>query len=127
VSETVLDASALLAAIQQEPGGNEVVRVIDRASISAVNLAEVVSKLSDRGVVADEAWSDIMETKIKVVPFDADMARRVAALRPLTRSLGLSLGDRACLALGILTRATVLTTDRAWKSLDLGVAVRIIR
>ena len=127
MSETVLDASALLAAIQQEPGGNEVVRVIDRASISAVNLAEVVSKLSDRGVVADEAWSDIMETKIKVVPFDADMARRVAALRPLTRSLGLSLGDRACLALGILTRATVLTTDRAWKSLDLGVAVRIIR
>lgn len=127
MSETVLDASALLAAINQEPGGADVVRVIDRASISAVNLAEVLSKLADKGIDHDEAWSGIIATEIKVVPFDAGMARQVAALRPLTRAVGLSLGDRACLALGLATRATVLTADRAWKSLGLDLSIRVIR
>jgi PIN domain nuclease of toxin-antitoxin system len=127
VSEAVLDASALLAAIQQEPGSSDVMRVIDRAAISAVNLAEVVSKLIDKGIAADEAWTSIEASEIRVVPFDGAMARRVAALRPLTRKAGLSLGDRACLALGMAENAVVLTTDRAWKGLDLGIAVKIIR
>lgn len=127
MSEAVLDASALLAAIQQEPGSSDVMRVIDRAAISAVNLAEVVSKLIDKGIAADEAWTSIEASEIRVVPFDGAMARRVAALRPLTRKAGLSLGDRACLALGMAENAVVLTTDRAWKGLDLGIAVKIIR
>lgn len=127
MTETVLDASALLAAINQEPGSGEVARAIDRASISAVNLAEVLSKLVDKGISPDEAWSGLVATEIKVVPFDAGMAHRVAALRPLTRAVGLSLGDRACLALGMATKATVLTADRAWKSLGLDVSIRVIR
>lgn len=127
MSKVVLDASAVLALVQHEAGRDEVVRHLRGAVLSAVNLAEVLSKLADRGVPPDQAAARLAPLPIDVVPFDAALARAVAALRPATRAAGLSLGDRACLALGQAVQGTVLTTERAWDGLDVGVAVRRIR
>ena len=126
-SEVVLDASALLALLRSEPGHERVGAVIERAVIGAVNLAEVVSKLIREGVPVDviRQWLGALEVQIK--PFDQELAYATGALLPATRSKGLSLGDRACLALARQLEAAVLTTDRAWAGLEVGVEVDVIR
>lgn len=110
----VLDASALLAVMDAEPGHELVLAALPGAQISAVNLAEVVSKLAERGMPADEAWADARDLGIVIVPFDAEQALEVGRLRPLTRAYGLSLGDRACLVLARIEKARALTTDSRW-------------
>ncbi|MEK6602913.1 MAG: type II toxin-antitoxin system VapC family toxin [Nitrospirota bacterium] len=127
MKETVLDATALLALLQEEPGAETVAEAIPQSSISAINLAEVVGKLVDAGMPEEAVRTALAGLGIEVIPFDEDLAYRTGLLRPLTRPYGLSLGDRACLALGQRLGRPVLTADRVWASLKVGVKVRVIR
>ena len=97
--------------------------------ISSVNAAEVVSRLAD-GQRSEAALREVIgHIGAEVVAFDAPQATEVGLLRPITRHLGLSLGDRACLALARLTNATVITADRAWMDLaqPLEISIEYIR
>ena len=126
MSEWVLDASAALAVLQQEPGEERVEQALaDGAVISAVNLSEVVAKLADRGMPEAEIRADITRLRLDVAPFNGVDAFAAGLLRPATRAAGLSLGDRACIALGRRSRLPVLTADIAWTALDLGPGVEI--
>ena len=128
MSSIVLDASALLALLNQEPGAENLPpERLAQATISAVNLAEAHTKLVREGIDPDEAWEDVMGPIQECAPFTAEQAKIAGSLTAQTRSLGLSLGDRACLALGLKLKAPVYTTDRAWKSLKLGVRIHVIR
>jgi len=102
-------------------------RTIPGAAISTVNLSEVVAKLVEAGMPEEAVRSVLGGIGLEIHPFDVELAFQTGILRPQTRALGLSLGDRACVALGLQLKAPVLTTDRNWKSLDVGVEVRAIR
>ena len=127
MSSVVLDASAVLAILQREPGSAVVAEHLSTAVISAVNVAEVASRLSDRGVPDGGAREAISALRLEIAVFDHELAYASAALRPATRRLGLSLGDRACLALAKREGLPALTADRAWASLDMGVEIRLVR
>ena len=127
MSEAVLDASAILAYLQGERGGDRVVAYLPGALVSTVNLAEVLTKLCEAGAPAEEAAQQLARLEFAVVPFDAGHARLAASLRESTKARGLSLGDRCCLALGMATGAKVLTADRSWPDLDIGIAIELIR
>jgi PIN domain nuclease of toxin-antitoxin system len=128
VSSAVLDASALLALLNEEPGQEEVERVlISGAVVSAVNFSEVVARLADAGMPEAALREALEGLELNVVAFDRELAYRAGLLRGATREHGLSLGDRACLALAASNRCPAITADRAWESLDVGVAVRLIR
>lgn len=108
--------------------GNEV--AFNRAAeavISSVNYAEVVTKLVDWGYANWFAEDMFQAMGILIIPFDAHQALEAGILRAKTRSKGLSLGDRACLALAKATGRIALTADRAWADLDVGVAIELIR
>jgi ribonuclease VapC len=125
----VLDASALLAALNGEPGGAAVVPLMADAVISAVNWSEVVQKAVAHGVSADPAdlRRDVEALGLNVRPFTASQADIAASLWSSTRHLGLSLGDRACLALATEIGATAVTADVAWARLALSITVRVVR
>jgi PIN domain nuclease of toxin-antitoxin system len=125
--EIVADASAILAALKNERFDNIHPQRLVRATISAVNLCEVRTKLHDDGLSEAQADAAVSVMNLRVVPFDEPQARVAAGLRRLTRPAGLSLGDRACLALGDRVGCPVVTADRIWRSLDLGVEVVVIR
>jgi ribonuclease VapC len=127
LSRVVLDASALLALLQDEPGAKEVAESIPGAVISTVNLSEVISKLIEKGVPEQAVRAALKELELEIYPFSEDLAYGAGILRPSTRSLGLSLGDRACLALGQQLALPILTTERNWRDLRLEVEVRLIR
>lgn len=127
MAEWVLDSSAVLAVLRDEPGAEQVRDRLTQAVISAVNYAEVVSKLVDQGAAGDLAIRAAGELGLFVTPLDEPTATRAGALRETTRSHGLSLGDRACLALAERSGLPVLTADRAWADLDLGIEVVLIR
>ena len=122
-----LDASALLAVVFDEPGSELVAPVADQSLISAVNLSEAIQKMIDRGWTEEEVRQTLYHFRLSVVSFDEDAAHRAGFLRIATRHRGLSLGDRACLALAIVDGARVLTADRAWAGLKLGVEIEVIR
>ena len=126
-SAVVIDASALLATLHDEPGGAYVASVLRTAAISAVNWSEVVQKsiARDADVAAMREMIELLG--VTVAPFTAADAELTAALWSETRSAGLSLGDRACLALAIREHATAVTADRAWGSLSLDVQIQLIR
>jgi ribonuclease VapC len=123
----VLDSSALLAFIQAEPGGEAVAGVVGEALMSSVNLAEVVSKLVERTGSLEIARTAIGMASVDVVDFDPPQAEQTGLLVKTTRSHGLSLGDRACLALAMHQGAPVLTADRIWAKLKINVEIRVIR
>jgi ribonuclease VapC len=129
----VLDASALLAHLRGERGATAVADAIGRgASISAVNLAEVLSRAADRGadpgrLAADLTEDGLLGGAIAIEPFTPEDATLVASLRLRTRDAGLSLGDRACLALAGRLGLPALTGDTAWSELDVEVDVRLFR
>jgi len=128
VSRCVLDASAILAVLLQEPGHEKLTAaLLSEAVASTVNLAEVQTKLVRRGGAPDEAWSDAVSVIRELVAFDEEQARRAGGLVAQTQSLGLSLGDRACLALGVTLRSPIYSADRSWKRLSVGVPIHIIR
>ena len=129
---SLLDASALLALIQNEPGADTVRDAVrDGASISAVNLAEVAARLCHRGWPAEVAAAALRKLGIGFLPFDSEIALQSGALRPATAPLGLGLGDRACLATAASQGIPALTADRVWSGLRIpgvpGVEVRLIR
>ncbi len=123
----VLDASALLAYLKDEPGGDVVEAVLAESVISSVNWAEVIQKAIAVGVLVEGMLDDLQALGLVVEPFtplDGEVAGR---LWEQTRSFGLSLGDRACLSLGLRLNVPVLTADRTWANLTLSVDVRVIR
>ncbi len=123
----VLGASALLTLLNREPGHEEVAGTIPHAAISAVNLSEVVAKLAENGMPEEQIREALEGLALEVHGFERELAYETGLLRPATRSSGLSLGDRACLALGIRLELTVMTTDRAWGKLDTKVKIRLAR
>lgn len=129
----VLDASAFLAYLQGEPGADVVAEMmLEGAWMSAANWAEVLSKVADAGLepreLAHRLESEgIMGGIIKIMPLTGEQAARIGELPKVTRSHGLSLGDRACLALGLELNLPVATADQAWGLLELPVPVRLIR
>lgn len=124
---SVLDASALLAYLFDEPGASVVAKVLDSVCISSVNFSEVAARVARNGLTPDQFAGDIKDINIEVVPFRDVDALAAASLEPETRRLGLSLGDRACLALGIARNEPVYTADRVWAELNIGVKVVLIR
>ncbi len=117
----VLDASAVLCLIRNEPGAGAVKAALPEGCISAVNLGEVVAKMSELGMDESSIAAVLDPLQLHVVPFDSALAHASGMLRPSTPALGLSLGDRACLALAAKLGATALTTDKIWKQVH-GVA-----
>jgi ribonuclease VapC len=128
MNRIVFDASAILAVIGGELGAEKLTPdLLARAAGSAVNLAEVQTKLVSRGWTSGQAWEDATSPVREVLPFDEEQARIAGDLVAHTRHLGLSLGDRACLALGIALKAPVYTAEKAWKKLRVGVRIYVIR
>lgn len=127
MSEVILDASALLTVLRREPGAEVVEPVLADALMTTVNLAEVLAKLVERGVPEAEGFDAVAGLDVALVDVDIPLARASARLRPRTRSAGLSLGDRMCLALGELRQVPVFTADRAWAELGLPLDIRVIR
>ena len=121
----VLDASALLAMLLGEPGDKIVQAAIPDSTMCAVNLSEVVGHLARYGGTEADIRAILGPLPIGVVPFDDGLAYEAGLLLPLTRSAGLSLGDRACLALARRSSTKVLTADRAWKAIEQGAGVTI--
>lgn len=128
MSRVVLDASALLALLNREPGADKLTpQLLSTAASSTVNLAEVQAKLVARGVDPDDAWQATLAPIREAVDFTSNHARLAGTLVTQTRPLGLSLGDRACLALALSLKAPVYTTDKSWKNLKLGIRIHVIR
>lgn len=123
----VLDASALLAYLFREPGHRKVAAWIEDSCMSTVNLAEVVARFVRDGHDAHLVARRLTSSSIEMVPFSDQDAALTASLTPKTRPLGLSLGDRACLALALSRGLAACTADRTWSRLDLGVAITLIR
>ncbi|WDF74216.1 type II toxin-antitoxin system VapC family toxin [Novosphingobium sp. KACC 22771] len=123
----VLDASALLCLLFDEPGADLVEARLTRALVSAVNYHEVLAKLTDRGVEAVEAKAMLAELDIDIIAVDRQQADIGGEIQPLIRSAGLSLGDRSCLALARSRQAVAITADQIWRGLDIGVAVEVVR
>lgn len=130
MSSAVLDASALLACVHHEPGEEVVIdALLAGAVMSSVNLSEVVARLSDGGMPAAEIRATLASFELAVAPFDEDAALAAGLLRQATRPFGLSLGDRACVALAMREGLPALTGDRAWRDVGstLGVEVEVFR
>jgi PIN domain nuclease of toxin-antitoxin system len=128
MSDIVLDASAILALIQNERGAEKLTDdLMDDAVISTVNLAEVQSKLIKKGYDSEEAWETAVSLVTAAEPYTSEQARIAGDLIVKTEKYGLSFGDRSCLALAIALRAPVFTTEQLWKNLKLGVSIHVIR
>jgi PIN domain nuclease of toxin-antitoxin system len=128
MSKVVLDASALLALLNQEPGAQKLtLELLRQATASTVNLAEVQAKLVREGADPDEAWELAHAPISEAEPFTSEQAKIAGTLVGQTRPLGLSLGDRACLALAMVLGAPVYTTDKDWKNLKLGIPIHVLR
>lgn len=123
----VLDASALLAYLHQEPGHETAGAVFPGAAISSVNWSEVVQEALSRGVDVSGLRDDLAALGLTVIPFDAADTEAAAHLWAQTHALGLSLGDRACLAPGVRLNARVYTADRAWRRARLPISIQPIR
>ena len=124
----VFDASAVQAVIFEQPGADRVKALWAEGDklLCAVNCAEVVAKLAERGMVDAEIATVLEGIPLHVIPFDRRCAHQAGLLRRATKALGLSLGGRACLALGLVSEAHVVTADRSWKTVK-GVDVEVVR
>ena len=127
MTPAVIDASAVLALLDDEPGSERVAQALGGAAISAVNLAEVLGRLRRHGLGADAAAMAVDSLALEVVAFDRDLAAEAAEIEALAVRHGLSLGDRACLATARRLRRPAITADRAWLRLGIGVRVVSIR
>jgi PIN domain nuclease of toxin-antitoxin system len=127
VAEAVLDASAALALLLGEPGGEEVVALLSGGLISSVNACEVQTRLIDRGLPPESAAEALTDLRLTIASFTVEDAFIASVLRGRTRRAGLSLGDRACLALGLRTGLPVYTADGPWAEIGLPLDIRLIR
>lgn len=128
MSSIVLDASALLVLLNGEQGAEKLTpQLLADATSSTVNLAEVQSKLVSRGMEPEDAWEATVSPIREAAAFTTEQAKIAGSLITETSALGLSLGDRACLALGITLQAPIYTADRSWKNLRLGVRIHVVR
>lgn len=127
MADVVLDASAVLAMLNGEAGAEEVWGQLPGAYLSAVNAAEVAAKLVDGGAAAEDAGQTLQGLGARVMPFEAADVVPAARIRAASRSAGLSLGDRCCLALAARLGMTALTADRIWAKVETGVEVKLIR
>ena len=127
MASAVLDSSAILAVLNDEPGADVVEAVMDDALISTVSYAEVVAKLVERGSSSMEAQSALQSMALTSVDFDIGLAQRTGVLRRETLKRGLSLGDRACLALAEREGVPALTSDRSWVGAVSSIEIRLIR
>lgn len=126
MSKFVLDSSAILAVVNEEDGAESVRALLDEAAISAVNAAEVFSKLHEYSDEAVETTKKVLQF-VEIVPFDVAQAERSGELRAMTKKAGLSLGDRACIALGMQLGLAIYTTDAVWGNLGLPCDIRLLR
>jgi len=127
MNNVVLDASAVLALLNDEVGAIIVQESLPGAIISTVNFAEVVTRLALLGMPENEIREALDILVLDITPFDEEQAFLAGFLVIKTSQSGLSLGDRACLALALKTGSAALTSDKAWQALDVGVEVRVIR
>lgn len=127
MSEYVLDASALLTLLNAEKGADLVESFLPQSIISTVNLAEAVTRLAAAGMPGDQIRDTLAYLGLEIIPFDEEQAFQAGLLYIHTHPLGLSLGDRVCLALALTANASAVTADRAWKELDIKVDVKLIR
>jgi PIN domain nuclease of toxin-antitoxin system len=128
MNELVFDASAMLALLQHERGGERLTAdIVARSVASTVNLAEVQSKLVRNGGDPEESWEDALSSVDSVEPYTPEHARIAGDLITTTERYGLSLGDRSCLALAIALKAPVYTTEQTWRNLKVGVPIHVIR
>ena len=123
----VFDSSAVLAILANEPGSDYAITRLEGALISSVNLIEVVTRLVDWGYSTTEISAMLSKLEVRVVDLTETQALVAGHMRKVTRAKGLSLGDRACLAAGYEGQHKVLTADRAWADIDVGVVVEFIR
>jgi PIN domain nuclease of toxin-antitoxin system len=122
-----IDASVLLALVMGEPMAAHARRACEGGTLSTVNHAEVLSRLRDYDL-PDLAYRELLVAlEVELLPLDADGSTAIAELRPATRSAGLSLGDRACLATALAGDGVALTCDRAWADLDVGATIHVLR
>ncbi|HHP7231564.1 MAG TPA: type II toxin-antitoxin system VapC family toxin [Xenococcaceae cyanobacterium] len=123
----VLDASALLAYLQDEPGSQLVDEILAESVMSSVNWAEVVQKCLAAGVIVDGMLDELQALGLQIESFTTPDAELTGQLWHQTKQAGLSLGDRACLSLALRFNAPVFTSDRLWSSLPLSLEIRLIR
>jgi len=125
----VVDTSAVFVDLNEEQGADEARRWLRDAAISAINLQEVVSKCLDKGVPSEALPALVAALRLDVRPLDASLAMEAGQMRLATARLGLSHGDRACLALARKLGLPAVTADRAWADVakDLGVEVVLVR
>jgi PIN domain nuclease of toxin-antitoxin system len=124
--ENILDASAVLALLQNENGKEKVEAILEQSAISRINATEVLTKLVEKGMSVTEARETFDDLELQVIEFDEKQSLKAAELRPLTSHLGLSLGDRCCLALAILENLPAVTADKTWANLSF-CKVEVIR
>ena len=123
----IFDAGVLLAILYEEPGAEDARALLLTAKMSAVNRAEVITVLVRDGMPAEEADRHVAALMSHVIPLDTPLSTLIGSLWPSTSPLGLSLGDRACLALALHLREPVLTTDTTWQKLEFPGEVRLLR
>jgi len=128
MAEAVIDASALLAFLKGEKIAlRKLEEILPRSLISSVNYCEVATILGGLGMPEDIIEEVVEETVSKIISFDASQALRAADLRELTKPYGLSLGDRACLALGLTHKLPVYTADKIWSKIPIDIPIELIR
>jgi ribonuclease VapC len=128
MTEGVLAASAIIALVRREPGADVVAQYLPGALVCAANLSEVMAKTAEqRPDLLQAAWETLMALKMETIPFDIDLARRAGELRAVTRKMGLSFADRACLALAEREGLPAVTADKRWSDLGIGINVKVIR
>ena len=127
MNNCVLDASAILTLLNDEAGARTVQELLPDAIVSAVNYAEVVTRLSLLGMPESEILDALDILGLEIIPFDKEQSFRAGTLVTVTRQYGLSLGDRACLALALKSGLPAVTSDRVWKDVKAGIDVRVIR
>ena len=127
MSAIVFDSSVVIAILKQDPGFSTAESSISDALISTVNMSEVATYLARNSVPKDTIQEVLASFPIQVVPFEESLAIQTGCLYSSCKHLGLSLGDRACLALALSRKMPVLTADRVWSKLDLGISIQVLR
>lgn len=127
MKRSILDASAILALLNNEEGADMVAEELQYASVCTVNLAEVIGRLMENGLTESVVRQVIISLRLQIIDFTAEMAFEAGRLKSVTKKIGLSLGDRSCLAAAKVTGGCVLTADRIWVKVDTGVKIKLIR